>query len=70
MNYRKQNCNEGSQAELQQCLFSPNLANVRQISPKFDFKEMISTYTNHFSWKNGPISPDFEFFFKIARFLQ
>ncbi len=32
MNCRKQNCNEGSQAELQQCLFSPNLANVRQIS--------------------------------------
>jgi hypothetical protein len=36
------------------------LENFRQILTK---KNLISTYTKDFSWKNGPISPDFEFFF-------
>jgi hypothetical protein len=31
-----------------------------KILPNFGLKNMISTYTKDFPWKNGPNSPSFE----------
>jgi hypothetical protein len=41
-----------------------------EVSPNFDLKNMISTFTKDLPWeKNGPNSPDFEgFFFHLAIF--
>jgi hypothetical protein len=36
---------------------------VGGISQNFEMKNVISTHTTDFSWKNGPNSPDFEEFF-------
>jgi len=32
----------------------------------FEMKNVISTHTTDFSWKNGPNSPDFEVFSNLA----
>jgi hypothetical protein len=41
-----------------------------EFSPNFDLKNMISTYTNDFSWKKmAQIRQMLKNFFQIARFL-
>jgi len=41
-----------------------------EFSPNFDLKNMISTYTNDFSWKKmAQIHQMLKNFFQIARFL-
>jgi len=44
---------------------------IGEFSQKFDLKNMISSNTKDFSWKNGPNSPNFEKKkIQIAKFLQ
>jgi len=47
------------------------ISSIGQLSPKFDLKNMISTYImGFFMVKSEPNSPDYEdFIFQIARFL-